>query len=210
MHVLPLSAASNAEPLRNYTYLGCYGDGPNRAVPNQWTPANGQAWSVDGCRDWALAQNYTLYALQYGSQCYGSSNVAQAISYGPSKGCTFPCNGLPSLTCGGGYANDIYLGADGAPNRSAPRVLHDLSREPSSRAHAQHLRLQKQARRALHCHALMAHACTSVRAAKQGDASQTIPGSALYSTCSHQAITPVSLSDATLARSQQCLAQLAK
>ena len=77
----------NTLPCVPYTYMGCYADSPNRAVPTQLSDN-----TVTGCYNAALSANDTYFAMQApGSstaQCFvGGTNTNYATS-GTSNACT--------------------------------------------------------------------------------------------------------------------------
>lgn len=96
---------STAQPSN---YLGCYGDGPNRAMPLY---NNGsQQYSNEQCQQIAKQNGATYYGLQNSTsgtnaQCALSNNLAQTTSYGKAGNCTKISNGSYS---GGGWSNAVY------------------------------------------------------------------------------------------------------
>jgi hypothetical protein len=96
---------SNAQPSN---YLGCYGDGPNRAMALY---NNGsQQYNNAQCQQIAQQNGSTYYGLQNSTsgttaQCALSSNLSQSIEYGQAGNCTQISDGSYS---GGGYSNAVY------------------------------------------------------------------------------------------------------
>jgi len=81
------------------TYEGCYGDGSARDLPVS-KPSIG---SVQECASNCI--KYEYFGVQSGSQCFCGNKYG---TYGISKGCTSPCNGNTTQTCGGSHVNSIY------------------------------------------------------------------------------------------------------
>jgi hypothetical protein len=96
---------SNASPSN---YLGCYGDGPNRAMPLY----NGGSQQYSNAQCLAIAQQTgsAYYGLQNSSsgtnaQCGLSNNLGQTRGYGKAGNCTKIGDGSYS---GGGWSNAVY------------------------------------------------------------------------------------------------------
>lgn len=85
------------------TYLGCYGDGPNRVLPTLLSSNSNPA----GCTTLAHNAGYTYAGLQYGGQCWAGNGPYNTA--GISTGCTYTCGTDPTSNCGGPYANVVYL-----------------------------------------------------------------------------------------------------
>jgi len=97
---------SNAQPSN---YLGCYGDGPNRAMTG-FVTGGSQQYSLQQCQQIAQQQGSTYFGLQNSTsgtnaQCFLSSNLAQTIQYGTAGNCTQVSGGSYS---GGGWSNAVY------------------------------------------------------------------------------------------------------
>ena len=96
---------SNANPSN---YLGCYGDGPNRAMPLY---NNGsQQYNNAQCQQIAQQNGAAYYGLQNSTsgqtaQCAINSNWQQTSEYGTAGNCTQIGDGSWS---GGGYSNAVY------------------------------------------------------------------------------------------------------
>jgi hypothetical protein len=108
---------SNAQPSN---YLGCYGDGPNRAMTG-WVTGGSQQYDLAQCQQIAQQQGATYFGLQNSTsgttaQCFLSDDLAQTIQYGTAGNCTQISDGSYS---GGGYSNAVY-------NTSAPQSNYVL------------------------------------------------------------------------------------
>jgi hypothetical protein len=99
------SPTSNANPSN---YLGCYGDGPNRAMPLYNNGA--QQYNNAQCQQIAQQNGALYYGLQNSTsgqtaQCAISSDWAQTSQYGTAGNCTEIGDGSYS---GGGWSNAVY------------------------------------------------------------------------------------------------------
>lgn len=96
---------SNAQPSN---YLGCYGDGPNRAMPLY--NGGAQIYNNAQCQQIAQQNGAAYYGLQNSTsgttaQCAISSNLGQTMEYGTAGNCTKIGDGSYS---GGGWSNAVY------------------------------------------------------------------------------------------------------
>jgi len=103
-------------------YLGCYNDahvnGPIcDGIPGQFSGFNGrvlpyctsdETMTIDKCFSLAKSGGYTLFALQWGIECFVGWDVSLATSLGVSKACTFTCPGNTYTKCGGSWSNSLY------------------------------------------------------------------------------------------------------
>ena len=99
----------------SYQYVGCYGDNIIRAMDKKL----GNVDSIATCYTLALFSGYTIYSLQYGSECWVSINLTRAERYGQCGSCTTcknpTCNCANKKcangddNCGDAYANEIFL-----------------------------------------------------------------------------------------------------
>lgn len=108
------SPSTNATPPN---YLGCYGDGPNRAIPLMNTDGTlstvwgGNEWSINYSTAFTIANNYgyKYFSVQCANgQGYGqggfTNDLEQAMSYGAAAN----CQNIGSYIVGGGWSNAIY------------------------------------------------------------------------------------------------------
>lgn len=115
------SPSSNTNPSN---YIGCYRDGPWRALPLLNTNGSlssiwgGTKWNntVASAADYARANNYKYFSIQAANTSNGqgqagfSNDLAQATRYGKASNCN-KVTGSPIIV-GGGWSNAIYS-ADG-------------------------------------------------------------------------------------------------
>lgn len=85
------------------TYLGCYSDSSNRALPYELISSGA---TVESCLSEAVAQGYAYAGLQYGGQCFAGFEVG--YSEEPNSDCNMPCSADKAETCGGVWLNSIY------------------------------------------------------------------------------------------------------
>ena len=99
------------------TYLGCYKDTADRAIPDY----QGESYTVDACHKKAISVKAKLFGLQNGdfqkkdgssgygtSQCFTGSDYDQAIKYGNSPYCKQSRVQDDGKFYGGGWTNAVY------------------------------------------------------------------------------------------------------
>jgi WSC domain len=90
------------------SYIGCYGDTGNRALPNLL--GNDGSITLDTCKKAAAAKGYAYFGLQdfvnpsY-LECWAGSDLQQAKKYGLATNCTKLSDGT---MVGGGWSNTVY------------------------------------------------------------------------------------------------------
>jgi hypothetical protein len=97
--------SSRAQPSN---YLGCYGDGPNRAMP--LFNRGSQQYNLQQCQQIAQQTGSNYFGLQNSTsgrtaQCALSNDISKTTSYGVAKNCTKIGDGSWS---GGGWSNAVY------------------------------------------------------------------------------------------------------
>jgi hypothetical protein len=98
--------STNANPSN---YLGCYGDGPSRAMSVAYSGGS-QKFNNSQCQQAAQQTGYPYYGLQNSTsgtnaQCFLSNNLSQTMEYGAATNCTKISDGSWS---GGGWSNAVY------------------------------------------------------------------------------------------------------
>jgi WSC domain len=89
------------------TYVGCYADDGNRALPNVWS--NTGTDIINSCLQSAISNGDNIFGVQYGAECYtGKDGIDLYDKYGVSDACTVPCDDGSGSVCGGGYTNSVY------------------------------------------------------------------------------------------------------
>ena len=104
---------SNASPSN---YLGCYGDGPTRAMPLY--NGGSQQYNYAQCQAIAQQSGSQYFGLQNSgsgqtAQCALSNNLGQTTGYGKAGNCTQISDGTYS---GGGWSNAVYNNASPSSN----------------------------------------------------------------------------------------------
>lgn len=86
-----------------YRPVGCYVDSgtARRLWSNQ-----GLVASTAECYEKIRANNFILFGLQNGNECWASDDFDYATSLGTSTACNKPCS--TGEFCGGSYVNSIY------------------------------------------------------------------------------------------------------
>jgi hypothetical protein len=109
------------------SYIGCYGDGPNRAFPIAVTngalvnaDANSYSWnsSVSSCQQAAQSNGYSYFGLQDSTVegeavCFVGSNLQEIQAYGAAGNCTTFPDGTVN---GGAWSNSVYSTGMANPN----------------------------------------------------------------------------------------------
>jgi hypothetical protein len=121
--LLGLVAPVTAKAQGTYTYLGCYADSTPRALPAMLMDSGATAAN---CVAAAAAQGYSYAGLQWYGYCFAGNT----LQYGqlPESSCNTPCGADSSQTCGGGWANSVYLVSWA---RSADLAIEQLAASPS-------------------------------------------------------------------------------
>jgi RHS repeat-associated protein len=88
---------------QGFTSLGCFADSGTRDLP--YYAVAGGSVSTESCVATCRAAGYQYAGTQYSTSCFCGSSYGR---YGASTGCTMPCSGNPSETCGGSWANNVY------------------------------------------------------------------------------------------------------
>jgi hypothetical protein len=93
--------------MSQYNYIGCYNDTGNRAIPTQMPNVPNE----QGCQQYAIENNASIFGLQYYGQCFIGNNINQAKEYGPASNC-------PSM--GGAWTNQVYSRSYNNPSLNQP------------------------------------------------------------------------------------------
>eukprot|EP00752_Nemacystus_decipiens_P017488 g15679.t1 len=117
------------------TYVGCFADddtGRTRFLEDAFM--QDEELTPTSCA--AFCAGFKYMGLQYSHDCFcGDTYYTAERDAAPSDMCTMPCLGDESLTCGGPWANSIYIVGDPAQMTAAeleamnePRVEDDMPR----------------------------------------------------------------------------------
>ena len=100
------SVTSNPSPPGSQTragsYVGCYTDAPDRALP----VFLGNGYDVDACILEARNRGYAYAGLQWHGECWAGNNVGYVRVDGGE--CNTPCDVNHYQICGGAWRNSIY------------------------------------------------------------------------------------------------------
>ena len=107
------AATPTPPPGGKYQYQGCFIDGCTRT--NQYRAMekqfDGNSYDVDSCYEIAYSSGYSVFALQFGGECWASNSITAAERYGRSDNCNMFCYNeeipFPG-NCGGILTNAVY------------------------------------------------------------------------------------------------------
>ncbi|KKA29005.1 hypothetical protein TD95_004681 [Thielaviopsis punctulata] len=101
------TSVGNAANATGYTYSQCWTDSvSSRALTGASTYANDM--TVEKCAAFCSASGYTIFGLEYATQCY-CGNALAAGAAAPSSGCSNVCGGNAGEWCGGPDRLSIYV-----------------------------------------------------------------------------------------------------
>ncbi|KAF4975873.1 hypothetical protein FZEAL_7396 [Fusarium zealandicum] len=96
-------------------YMGCFTDGGDGGRTLAKASFTGSAVSLDTCFAFCKRNNYPLFGMEYGQECYcGSAPKTQATLTGDGE-CRMPCKGDPSQKCGAGNRISIWNNTEWSP-----------------------------------------------------------------------------------------------
>ncbi|CAO1622292.1 unnamed protein product [Parajaminaea phylloscopi] len=110
-----------------WNYTDCAVDSPRqRLLANRLSTSKA---TVDACLAACAAKKYTYCGTEYSGECYGANVLPATWASAPadaagrtdtiSRGCSMPCTGNTTLTCGGNARMDLYtFFATASPLRS--------------------------------------------------------------------------------------------
>jgi len=88
--------------------------------------------TVESCAAAAAVGGFTLFALQYGRQCFAGNSLAAAVQYGLSTACSTPCTSNSSEICGSAYVNSVYTLGEAVACESCDSRLHSETSHTSN------------------------------------------------------------------------------
>lgn len=106
------SSTTSAVPLSNipgnWTYRGCYIDGPNGRILNAQQPDSSQL-TIESCVQTCASLGMTVAGMEYSAQCFcGSAIVNGGSLANADTDCAMKCSGNSSEICGGPNRMSIY------------------------------------------------------------------------------------------------------
>jgi Leucine-rich repeat (LRR) protein len=92
------------------TLVGCFKD-QGEFWGTKGRDLDGLMWSdaqmtTEKCLQHCESRGYAYAGTQYGSECFCGNNYGK---YGTASNCNMPCKGNANQTCGGDWANSVYL-----------------------------------------------------------------------------------------------------
>eukprot|EP00752_Nemacystus_decipiens_P008421 g7527.t1 len=103
----PESETPVAESSFPDNYVGCYGDDA-RARALTLATTESETMTTEECESFCSEKGASIYATEYGHQCFCGTDESDFEIHGPSDGCNLPCVGDPSTYCGGYDAMSVY------------------------------------------------------------------------------------------------------
>ncbi|KAJ8117423.1 hypothetical protein OPT61_g1374 [Boeremia exigua] len=99
----------------NYRYTGCYAERGGKTFNIK---SSVSSWnSVDRCRD--FCNDAMFFGLQYGSECYCGSSIANTSTLVEGSECGMTCSGNNSQYCGAGSRMQVYQQEEASPLSSS-------------------------------------------------------------------------------------------
>lgn len=97
--------ASPAAAAASFVYRGCYSDSGNaRSLAGR--ASYDDAMTVEKCA--AACASYSLFGVEYGSQCFCGTELATASEARPEAECAMPCGGDATTLCGDTNRLSVY------------------------------------------------------------------------------------------------------
>lgn len=88
----------------SYSYAGCYKETGGKTFNSK--TMNSRSLTVDSCM--SFCAGYSLFGLQYSSECYCGSTIASSSSLTNDTDCNMSCSGNNSQYCGAGSRMQVY------------------------------------------------------------------------------------------------------
>ncbi|KAI5275150.1 hypothetical protein E4T47_01817 [Aureobasidium subglaciale] len=89
-----------------YNYLGCYAESGGKTVSAASQDTG--TMTVEACGDFCIAKGYTLFGLQYASQCWCGNSIATTSKLTIDSKCNMACKGSNAEFCGAGSLTSLY------------------------------------------------------------------------------------------------------
>ncbi|KAI5207927.1 hypothetical protein E4T38_03158 [Aureobasidium subglaciale] len=89
-----------------YNYLGCYAESGGKTVSAASQDTG--TMTVEACGDFCIAKGYTLFGLQYASQCWCGNSIATTSKLTLDSKCNMACKGSNAEFCGAGSLTSLY------------------------------------------------------------------------------------------------------
>ncbi|KAK0704571.1 WSC domain-containing protein [Lasiosphaeris hirsuta] len=97
------------------SFYGCYTEGTSeRALTGSGT-VDATSMTIANCETFCYRQGFSLYGLEYGSECYCGNSLSAGSFQSFATDCTSPCAGSPAETCGGSRRLSLFGKSPVAP-----------------------------------------------------------------------------------------------
>ncbi len=103
----------------NFGYLGCYPDTEDQRTLTGSVTYD-PAMTLEECA--AACAAYPYFGVEYGTQCYCGTSLADTIAESVPGRCAMSCGGNPNQICGDGNQLNIYQQAVGSTGGNLPTV----------------------------------------------------------------------------------------
>ncbi|KAK1751311.1 putative fungistatic metabolite [Echria macrotheca] len=100
--VLPAALA------QTFYYYGCYTEPSGVRALSSASYVSSTSMSPSDCQTYCTGLGYTLWGVEYSSECYCASALSQGSFASFSTDCSMPCLGNPALVCGGPDRLSLY------------------------------------------------------------------------------------------------------
>jgi hypothetical protein len=126
------SAVSSAPPVAtglptNFTYKGCYVDGPGYRIMNFQQPDD-SAMTVASCSNKCAAAGYSIAGMEYSSQCFCDNVIRNGGSLASSDSdCNMACGGNANQKCGAGNRLSVWSSQTPVKVIPVPKPVQNVS-----------------------------------------------------------------------------------
>jgi hypothetical protein len=126
------SAVSSAPPVAtglptNFTYKGCYVDGPGYRIMNFQQPDD-SAMTVASCSNKCAAAGYSIAGMEYSSQCFCDNVIRNGGSLASSDSdCNMACAGNANQKCGAGNRLSVWSSQTPVKVIPVPKPVQNVS-----------------------------------------------------------------------------------
>ncbi|EPE31830.1 WSC containing protein [Glarea lozoyensis ATCC 20868] len=129
------TTGSGPADFSKYGSHGCYTEPNNaqngRALMGKTTVSNNM--TVENCADICAAGQYSLFGVEYSSECYCGNMLAVGSVAAPASDCKYACSGDKTETCGGDWRFNYYeFGYTPAPSSTTSSATSATSSATST------------------------------------------------------------------------------
>ncbi|KAK3339956.1 WSC domain-containing protein [Lasiosphaeria hispida] len=101
--VLPAALAASVS-----SFYGCYTEGTTERALTGSEAVDATSMTIDICESFCYSQDFSLYGLEYGSECLCGDSLSAGSFPSFGTDCTSPCAGSPAETCGGSRRLSLF------------------------------------------------------------------------------------------------------